>query len=317
MKVSYVLPLKWGEDRDLAELSHYLRSLSSLVEIIVVDGSPDPLFDKHAAEWGSEVTHVRPEPRYDFLNGKVNGVTTGVFAARHEAVVIADDDVRYTPDQLRRVAALLAHYDLVRPKNYFDPLPWHAAWDSARSLLNRSFGADYPGTLGVRKSTFVSMGGYDGDVLFENLELIRTIEAAGGREVAPLDLYVRRLPPDPAHFLSQRVRQAYDDLTLPVRMSVWLSIVPALLVAARKRAGTPVAAGVGVAVALSETGRRRAGGVRYFPLRASLYAPVWLLERAVCSWLALWQRITRGGVVYGNGAILKAANPRRKLRRPR
>ena len=315
MDLSYVLPLRWSDDRDLAELSHYLRSLSSLIEVIVVDGSPDPLFDKHAAEWGSEVTHMRPDPRYDFLNGKVNGVTTGVLAASHEVIVIADDDVRYTPDQLRRVAALLAHHDLVRPQNYFDPLPWHAAWDSARSLLNRSFGADYPGTLGLRKSTFESMDGYDGDVLFENLELIRTVEAAGGREVAPLDLYVRRLPPDSAHFLSQRVRQAYDDLTLPSRMAVWLSIVPGLVVAARKRAAGPVVILIGTAIALAETGRRRAGGERYFPFRASLYAPVWLLERAVCSWLALWQRLTKGGVVYRDGVIRRAATPRRELQR--
>ncbi|SNT63840.1 Iron-containing redox enzyme [Streptosporangium subroseum] len=32
--------------------------------------------------------------------------------------------------------------------------------------------------------------------LFENLELIRTVRAHGGREYRPLDLYVRRLPPD-------------------------------------------------------------------------------------------------------------------------
>lgn len=315
MNISYVLPLRWSDDRDLADLSHYLRSLCSVAEVIVVDGSPEALFDKHAAEWGSEVRHLRPDPRYAFLNGKVNGVTTGVLAASHEAVVIADDDVRYGPEQLARVTALLAHHDLVRPQNYFDPLPWHAAWDSARSLLNRCFGADYPGTLGIRRSRFLSMGGYDGDVMFENLELIRTVEAAGGREIAPLDLYVRRLPPDAAHFLSQRVRQAYDDLTLPLRMTLWLSIVPCLVVALRKRAAAPLVGGVMASIGSAEVGRRRQGGAKYFPLRCSLYAPAWLLERAVCSWLALWQRATKGGVAYGDGVIRKAANPRRKLGR--
>ncbi|MFP5352051.1 MAG: glycosyltransferase [Actinomycetota bacterium] len=315
MNVSYVLPLRWTDDRDLAELSHYLRSLASLVEVIVVDGSPATRFEKHSAEWGSEVVHIRPDPRYSFQNGKVNGVTTGVMAATHQAVVIADDDVRYTPQQLCRVAALLAHNDLVRPQNYFDPLPWHAAWDSARSLLNRSVGADYPGTLGVRKATFVSMGGYDGNVMFENLELIRTVKAFGGREVVPLDLYVRRLPPDPGHFLSQRVRQAYDDLTLPRRMLLWLAILPGLGLAVRKRAAGPVAVGIAASVGLAEVGRRRAGGARHFPFRTSLYAPAWLLERALCSWLALWQRATRGGVAYNGGVIRKAGNSPRKLGR--
>src|SRR4029079_2928969 len=113
------------------------------------------------------------------------------------------------------------------PQNYFDPLPWHARVDAARSLLNRVHSGDrelgsgdFPGTLGVRREAFVACGGYDGDVIFENLELMRTIEAAGGRVATPLDLYVRRLPPTTAHFISQRVRQAYDDFALPVRMAV-------------------------------------------------------------------------------------------------
>ena len=120
--------------------------------------------------------------------GKVNGVVTGVRECSHERVVIADDDVRYDAAALRRVVALLDEADLVRPQNYFDPLPWHARWDTARSLLNRVFTGDpafpvgdFPGTLAVRRSAFLASGAYDGDALFENLELMRTIRAAGGR----------------------------------------------------------------------------------------------------------------------------------------
>ncbi len=83
----------------------------------------------------------------------------------------------------------------MRPQNYFSRLPWHARWDTARTLLNRSLGRDYPGTLAVRRSRMLAMGLYDGDVLFENLELIRTVRAHGGSTVAPLDLYVARVPP--------------------------------------------------------------------------------------------------------------------------
>lgn len=83
-------------------------------------------------------------------NGKVNGVLTGIRAATSEYVIIADDDER----ALSRVLALLDHADLVIPQNYFRPLPWHAAWDSARSLMNRALGTDYPGTLAVRRTAF-------------------------------------------------------------------------------------------------------------------------------------------------------------------
>ena len=145
------------------------------------------MYARHAARWHGLLRHLPPDPTVHGVNGKVRGVLTGVAAARHEHVVIADDDVRYDEAGLRAVHRLLDTADLVRPQNYFDPLPWHAWWDTGRTLLNRAFGADWPGTLAVRRSTFRAMGGYDADVLFENLELVRTVRAYGGTEASPLD----------------------------------------------------------------------------------------------------------------------------------
>jgi hypothetical protein len=313
--VEYVLPLRWDDDADLPELTGYLRRLCRWVDVTVVDGSPPPVFDRHAAAWRGLVRHVPPDPALHFANGKVNGVVTGVRLARHEHVVVADDDVRYDEVGLRAVDALLRRADLVRPQNYFDPLPWHARWDTARSLLNRAVGADYPGTLAVRRSTFTAMGGYDGDVLFENLELIRTVRAYGGTEVRPLDLYVRRLPPEAGRFWQQRVRQAYDDLAQPVRLATFLSVLPALAVATARRRPGPVLAAALASVALAELGRRRAGGARVFRPGTSALAPVWILERAVCGWVAVGMRMTRGGVGYAGRRLRVAAHPERVLRR--
>ena len=214
-----------------------------------------------------------------------------------------------------RVLELLNRYDLVRPQNYFSPHPWHALWDTSRTLINRAIGGDFPGTLGLRRSTLQAIGGYDGNVLFENLELIRTIEANGGMIACPLDLYVRRLPPDAAHFLGQRTRQAYDDFAIPPRMAAWLSVVPLLsfsLLRGRPR-GVLVLAGGSILIA--ETGRRRAGGAAVFPFVSSLLAPCWVLERSACSWLAVLQRLRYGGVRYGDSIIPVAAHSRRYLRR--
>ncbi len=313
--LTYVLPLRWSDDGDADELTFYLRWLADQVEeVLVVDGSPPELFEGHAVRWSGFVTHLRLDPSLRFRNGKVNGVTTGMKAASHERVVIADDDVRYDREGLERMFEQLDAHDLVRPQNYFAPLPWHAAWDTARTLLNRAFGADYPGTLGIRRTIFERTGGYDGDVLFENLELMRTITAAGGRVVAPLDLYVRRLPPETAHFLGQRVRQAYDEFALPGRLALWLALVPALGLGVATRSARAVSAGVGLSIACAELGRRRAGGTRYFAAHTSLLAPVWLLERGVCSWIAVVQRIGRGGVVYADGVVERAATPVKELR---
>ncbi|WP_422736473.1 glycosyltransferase [Micromonospora sp. WMMD729] len=309
LPMAYVLPLRWHTDADLDELTGYLRRLGGLVDVIVVDGSPPELFARHAAAWHGLVRHLRPDPAGRGLNGKVVGVHTGVDAARHEHVVIADDDVRYDEAGLHAVHRLLHRVDLVRPQNYFDPLPWHAWWDTGRTLLNRALGNDYPGTLAVRRSTFLAMGGYDPDVLFENLELIRTVRAYGGSEAAPPWLYVRRLPPDAAHFRGQRVRQAYDDLAQPARLLTALAVLPALGAAVAFRRPRLLLGAAAVVVALAEAGRRRAAGTAVFPPTTALAAPLWLLERGTCSWLALTQRVLRGGTPYAGTRIRTPAQP--------
>lgn len=329
IELSYVVPIRWHDGEQRQELTAYLALIAPhCAEVIVVDGSAAEIFAANAEAWGEHATHVPPAETESWLMGKVSGVRTGLQLASHERVVIADDDVRYDLEVLRRVGELLAEHDLVRPQNYFAPLPWHARWDTARTLLNRSLGRDYPGTLAVRRSRVLAMGLYDGDVLFENLELIRTVRAHGGRTAAPLDLYVARVPPSAAHFWGQRTRQAYDDFALPLRMALWLAVVPLLLLAALKgrirlsaqrgvsriRWAGPASAAA-LAVAAAERGRRRAGGARVFPATSSLLAPVWILERGVCAWLAVAQRLRFGGVRYGDSVITVAAHSERQLRR--
>lgn len=316
LDLSYLVPIRWRDGSQRADLAAYLDRIAPLcAELIVVDGSEPEVFAANAAALGERVRHVPPAAEENWLMGKVAGVRTGVRLARNERLVIADDDVRYHQAALRRMAALLDDHDLVWPQNHFSPLPWHARWDTARSLLNRCFGRDYPGTLGVRRSRMLAMGLYDGDVLFENLELIRTVRAHGGRTIAPLDLFVPRVPPSSSHFWGQRTRQAYDDFALPVRMALWLALVPLLARAALKRRPAPALGFAALAVAAAERGRRRGGGAAVFPASASLLAPVWILERGVCAWLALLQRVRFGGVRYGDAVIPVAAHSERLLRR--
>ncbi len=156
LPISYVLPLRMADAGPRAELAAYLRELVGWCEeVIVVDGSAPELFAGNAAAWPAGVRQLAPDPAHRCLNGKVAGVHTGIEQARHEHVVLADDDVRYRRPSSRAMAALLADHDLVQPQNVFDPLPWHARWDTARTLLNRSLGADYPGTLALRRSRFL------------------------------------------------------------------------------------------------------------------------------------------------------------------
>jgi len=322
ISLSYVLPLRARPGDDIDELASYLAELADLAEVIVVDSSPAPAFERLGAALDPRVRQLEPDADLDFRMGKVNGVITGVRHARHDVVVIADDDVRYDSDALRAVAARLRSAHLVAPQNYFAPLPWHAAWDTGRTLLNRVLtgdrwfaAGDFPGTVAVRKGFFLEIDAYDGDVIFENLELMRTVRAAGGTVDVALGLYVRRLPPRARQFASQRVRQAYDDFAIPARLAAFLSILPAVSALAVSGRGRAIIAAATATVAVAELGRRRAGGSEVYPLRGSLLAPAWVSERAICAWLAVGQRLLRGGTAYRGGVIKRTATPAAVLER--
>jgi hypothetical protein len=305
--LSYVLPLR--ARAACPDLTGYLRWLAPRADVVVVDGSGPGVFACHHEWWGEIVRHVPVHPGRRSPMGKVGGVLTGMDLARERLVVIADDDVRYDDVTLERMEALLARAEVVRPQNVFSDWPWHARWDTGRTLLARVTGGDWPGTLGVHRDVVRGAGGYAGDVMFENLELVRTVRAAGGRELVAYDLYVRREPPTARHFWGQRVRQAYDELARPTRLAAQLAVLPALVVGGR-RAGVALALG---AVAAAEAGRRRARGAAAFPATTSLFAPLWLGERAVTSWLAVASRLRYGGVRYGGTVLRASATPARRL----
>jgi len=314
-RLSYVLPLRSpSRDGEIEELTEYLTWLGERVDLIIVDGSEPVRFEANRRRWATFATHVPPAADIRCLNGKVRGVLTGLRIAAEDAVVVADDDVRYDDDGLDAMARLLAGADLVRPQNHFDPLPWYARWDTARILCNRAFGSDFPGTLGIRRSFLRSIGGYDGDVLFENLELIRTVTAAGGRVIDAPDLFIRRRPPTFARFLEQRPRQAYEDRAQPIRFALFLAAGPAVAAVIARRPRR-VLLGAAFAIGAASVGRARHGGRLVFDRVSPLLAPLWFVERAIFSWVALVRRLIGGGYPYRGTIIRRAATPPRMLRK--
>lgn len=314
--LTYILPIK-ASSPPTADLTSYVRQLGALpgIELIVVDGSSSEIFEAHRSAFGDRIRHVAPDSQLATPMGKVGGVLTGVRLASNERMIIADDDIRYDSATLDTVGEQLRTVDIVRPQNYFDPLPFHAIWDSGRTLLNRVSGGDWPGTLGVRRSALRRTNGYDGSAMFENLELVRTVEASGGSEIVRPDIYILRRPSTARHFWSQRVRQAYDEIARPARLAIQLAILPLAIALVARRDWLAIAAMIAVVIAIAEAGRRRAGATRFFPFSASLLAPAWVVERAVCSWLAVGSRVFLGGVWYRGRIVRHAATPMRVLRK--
>ena len=308
----YVLPLRRSDREGERELLRYLHWISARMDVTIVDGSDVALFAALHERLPAGIRHIQPHRRG--LNGKARGVMTAFDVARRERIVLADDDVRYDDASLTAVLERLDRADLVRPQNVYAAYPWYAQWDTARMLIGRALGGDFGGTLGVRRSTVRRAGGYCTDVLFENLELERTVRAAGGRVEVARDLCVPRVPPTLSHFLRQRVRQAYDGFAQPARLVAELSLLPLIVTLARRRAWTGLAALAALGVAAAEYGRRADGGAARIPPVGSLWTPVWMLERAVTAWIAVVLRL-RGGVAYADHRIRSAASPMRSLRR--
>jgi hypothetical protein len=315
-EISYVLPIRCqGKCAGHDGLVRSLRMLQRHgVDVVVADGSTyDIRSTSHRSDFSDMRRHTL-EPRAG-TNGKVAGVHAGVLAARNERVVIADDDVRYDIGPLMALAATLDEADLVLPQNYFaPPARWHTIWDSGRTLLARSIGHDYPGTLAVRRTWFVQAAGYGDGSLFENLELIRTVRASGGVVRWRPDIYVQRVAPTASTFWGQRARQAYDDLAQPGKLFAMLAILPICAALARRRPRL-LAFGCVVIVGTAERGRRRNDGSRRFSVIASLASPIWVLERAICVWIAVWLRLFRGGIRYRDVRLRTAATAARVLSR--
>jgi len=310
LPVTYLLPIR-SSSAAPSELLDYVRWLSHEVEqVIVIDGSPPPIRWMNAVAFPGSVTSLAPDPSADGSNGKVDAVLTAAREVRSPTAVIADDDVRYDRASLRELLRRLDGADLAVPQNVFVPAPWWARWDTGRILFNRAFGGDFAGTTAVRAEWLGR--GYDPLVLFENLELLRTVAASGGTVLRANDVFVARRPATFRAFMAQRVRQAYEDFAIPPRAVGFLAIAPigAWLAAAHPAA---LAAGMLGVIAIGELGRRRDAGRRAFATTAALWCVPWLVERAICIWIALGFRVA-GGLPYRGTRIRRPANAVRRLR---
>ena len=318
-RCTYLLPIRRKAflAREAMILRNYMATLRHAgCEVLVVNGSPQECFARHEQVWSPVCRHERVDPRFCFLNGKVNGIHTGAQLATNEKIVLADDDIRYTEAEIDQVLELLDQFDVVRPQNYPGDicsgrplagirLPVWAKMEAARMLINRATlrNADYPGTCAFRRSSMVASGDYDGDVLFDNEELIRHFARAGARICYANDLFVAKTPPAFRKWLEQRPRQAYEDFGLRLKTLFFAALLPATIASAL--IDWRWLALYLLSVGLAELGRLRGRARRYFPFQVCCYAPLWVLERALSTYWAFYWFLTRGGYPFGDRVLSK------------
>jgi hypothetical protein len=312
-RCTYLLPIRRSNfsAEETSELAAYFGALANVgCDVLVIDGSPASVFREHAEIWRRVCRHEQVDRSFGFLNDKVNGIHTGVRLAGTEKIVLGDDDIRYTSDEIERVCELLDKYDVVRPQNFLSPLPWWARMEAARMLINRATlrTGDYPGTCAFRRQAMLRVGPYDGDVLFDNEEIIRHFARAGARISYATKLFVRKRPPAFRKWIEQRPRQAYEDFGLRTKTALFLSL-PMLAVwmfAVGWKSLVAFSLCVSIAaVLLAAVGRFRGSASAYFPIAVCFFAPLWILERSISTYWALYWHFARGGYPFGDKILSK------------
>ena len=314
IRCTYLLPIRRGafSAAEASELAAYFDILKNAgCDVLAVDGSPAQVFQQHHEAWHFLARHEKVDRSFGYLNDKVNGIHTGVSLAASEKIILADDDVRYAAAEIERVRDLLDNFEVVRPQNFLAPLPWWARMEAARMLINRATLriADYPGTCAFRRESMLRVGHYDGDVLFDNEEIIRHFARAGAAISYAANLFVQKRPPRFRKWIEQRPRQAYEDFGMRAKTALFFSL-PIFALAIGLGWGWKGLLFYWVAVclisiALAAAGRLRGTAAQYFPWSVCLFAPLWVIERSFSTYWALYWHLVHGGYPFGDKILSK------------
>jgi hypothetical protein len=278
---------------DLRDLASYLSTLGVAgCDVVILDASPRMQFELNSRilRWVGRHLPVRAE--YCAPGGGVDLVRAASTLADCEKVIVAAEDVRYTPEAIGQICDLLEMHEVVEPQDYLDPLPWWGGIEAGRMLVHRGIEPqpDHGATFGFRRSAVRSLRFFGADSFDDQA---RRLAAAGAEVFAASNVFVRREPAALEEWFTQRPRAAGVDFALPVKAAFFFSLMPLLTLLA-VLGGLRLAGGYAGVIAFASVAlaiRGRSGAGAFFPLRACLFAPIWIFERSISVYWALFRKL--------------------------
>lgn len=279
---------------ELRQLANYLSVLGLAgADVVVLDPSPRLQFEVNTRvlRWVGRHEAVRPEWRTPA--GTIDLVRAASAVAGCEKVIVAAEDVRYTPEAVGQMCDLLDLHEVVEPQDYLDPLPWWGSIDAGRILLHRGIEPqpDHGATFGFRRTALRSVRHLAGHDLVDHQP--RRLAAVGAEVYPAGEVFVRRQPGALSDWIDNRPRQAGEDFSLPFKSAFFFALLPVLMLLAAM-GGLELAGGYAGVIAFASVllaFRGRSGARTFFPMRAVLFAPLWVFERSVSVYWALFRKI--------------------------
>jgi hypothetical protein len=278
---------------ELRDLATYLSTLGVAdCDVVVLDPSPRPELERNARilRWVGRHVALRPEHR---AGSGVDIVRAASEYAACEKVIVAAEDIRYTSTAVGQLCDLLEKHEVVEPQDYLDPMPWWGGIEAGRILIHRGLEPqpDHGATFGFRRSALRALHALSPATSPD--AQVRRLAAVGAEVYPATDVFVRREPGALGEWLSARPRFAGEDFELPMKTAFFFSLVP-LLVLLAVVGGLQLAGGYAGVIAFASMAlaiRGRAGASPFFPLRACLFAPLWVLERSLSVYWALLRKL--------------------------